>query len=203
MSDSRLNRRQLIATAAGLGAALALGTASAASPTRTPTERRDLYPQGVASGDPDSTSVILWTRRPPDVVRSERLVVEVSSDSQFRSIVARGVSAVAENTDWTCRFLAAGLKPSREYWYRFIDEHGNASRVGRTLTAPAENDDRPVRFAFVSCHDVTIGAGNAYRRMKYEDERRPREEQLGFVLHLGDFVYEMVWYPEETPGSRC
>lgn len=201
MSDSRLNRRQLIATATGLGAALALGTASAASPTRTPTERRDLYPQGVASGDPDSTSVILWTRRPPDVVRSERLVVEVSSDPQFRSIVARGVSAVAENTDWTCRFLAAGLKPSREYWYRFIDEHGNASRVGRTLTAPAENDDRPVRFAFVSCHDVTIGAGNAYRRMKYEDERRPREEQLGFVLHLGDFVYEMVWYPEETPGG--
>lgn len=28
-------------------------------------ERRDLYPQGVASGDPRPESVILWIRRPP------------------------------------------------------------------------------------------------------------------------------------------
>jgi alkaline phosphatase D len=200
-TDTRLNRRQLMSEAAALGAVLAIGTASAKSPAAKPVERRDLFPQGVASGDPDTTSVILWTRRPPDLLRSKRLVVEVASDPQFASIVARGVSAIGANTDWTCRFLAAGLHPAQEYWYRFIDESGNASRVGRTLTAPADDDSRPVRFAFVSCQDVTIGACNAYRRMKYEDERRPREEQLGFVLHLGDFIYEMVWYPEETPGG--
>lgn len=198
---TRLNRRQLMAEAAALGAVLAIGQASAKASTRAPVERRDLFPQGVASGDPEATSVILWTRRPPDLLRSERLTVEVAADPQFRSIVAQGVSAIAENTDWTCRFLAAGLRPAREYWYRFIDENGNASRIGRTLTAPADDDSRPVRFAFVSCQDVTIGACNAYRRMKYEDARRPRGEQLGFVLHLGDFIYEMVWYPEETPGG--
>ncbi len=196
-----INRRQLMSEAAALGAVLALGTASAKSRTAKPVERRDLYPQGVASGDPDTTSVILWTRRPPDVSRSKRLTVEVAADPAFQRIVAHGASTIGENTDWTCRFLAAGLEPAREYWYRFIDEKGNASRVGRTLTAPADDDSRPVRFAFVSCHDVTIGAGNAYRRMKYEDEQRPRDEQLSFVLHLGDFVYEMVWYPEETPGG--
>ncbi len=48
------------------------------------------------------------------------------------------------------------------------------SRVGRTLTAPVASDDRPVRFAFVSCQDITNGALNAYRRMIYEDVRRPR-----------------------------
>ena len=35
--------------------------------------------------------------------------------------------------------------------------------------------------------------------MIYEDEKRPENEQLGFVLHLGDYVYEMVWYPEDRP----
>src|SRR5262249_50975188 len=33
--------------------------------------------------------------------------------------------------------------------------------------------------------------------MIYEDERAPETEQLSFVLHLGDFIYEIVWYPED------
>jgi alkaline phosphatase D len=35
--------------------------------------------------------------------------------------------------------------------------------------------------------------------MIFEDERAPEAEQLGFVLHLGDFIYELVWYPEDRP----
>jgi alkaline phosphatase D len=61
------------------------------------------------------------------------------------------------------------------------------------------DDDRPARFAFVSCQNVNQGAQNAYRRMIYEDERAPENDRLGFVLHLGDFIYEMVWYPEDRP----
>lgn len=161
-------------------------------------ERRDLYPQGVASGDPAADSVILWTRRPPVAdSRAQRLTVEVASDQQFARIVARGAMEIGAEADWTCRFLAAGLKPGREYWYRFTDEHGFGSRVGRTLTAPADSDGRAVRFAFVSCQMLTEGANNAYRRMIYEDERRAPAERLGFVLHLGDFIYEVVWYPED------
>ncbi|MBS0385596.1 MAG: alkaline phosphatase D family protein, partial [Proteobacteria bacterium] len=194
----------MAARAAALGAALAFGAENASAANRTAvTERRDLYPQGVASGDPAPDSVILWTRRTPDAGASaHHLAVEVASDQAFTHVVARGTTQVTAQTDWTCRFLAAGLRPAREYWYRFIDETGAASRVGRTLTAPADSDDRPVRFAFVSCQDVTQGACNAYKRMIYEDMRRPRAEQLGFVLHLGDFFYEVVWYPEDSPNGR-
>jgi alkaline phosphatase D len=67
------------------------------------------------------------------------------------------------------------------------------------MTAPADRDNRPINFAFVSCQNVQQGACNAYRRMIWEDERKPEGSQLGFVLHLGDFVYEMVWYPEDRP----
>lgn len=200
MDKFTLSRRAFALQAAAMGAALALGPGAARA--RTLDERRDLYPQGVASGDPRADSVILWTRRAPDPgATAHRLTVEVADDPGFADVVARGDVQVTAATDWTCRFLAAGLNPAREYWYRFSDEAGAASRVGRTVTAPADDDDRPVKFAFVSCQDVTQGACNAYRRMIHEDTRRPRDEQLGFVLHLGDFIYELVWYPEERPGG--
>ena len=196
-------RRQFLAQAAAIGAALAFGRGCEHVPGIARAERRDLFPQGVASGDPAPGSVILWTRRVPDAgAAAHHLAVEVARDASFADIVARGDVSVTAATDWTCRFLAAGLEPSREYWYRFIDEAGHMSRVGRTLTAPADTDDRPVRFAFVSCQDVTQGACNAYRRMIHEDGKRARDEQLGFVLHLGDFFYEVVWYPEDSPNGH-
>jgi alkaline phosphatase D len=95
--------------------------------------------------------------------------------------------------------LVGGLKPSQVYWYRFTDAKGFGSRVGRTITAPSITDPRPVRFAFVSCQNANQGAQNAYRRMIFEDERTAATDQLGFVLHLGDFIYEIVWYPEDRP----
>lgn len=191
-----------MARAAAVGAALAFGSSCASSPRTPRVERRDLYPQGVASGDPGPDSVILWTRRAPDAgATTHELAVEVARDVAFTDVVACGAAAVTAQTDWTCRFLAAGLSPAHEYWYRFVDEAGNTSRIGRTRTAPADDDDRPVRFAFVSCQDVTNGACNAYRRMIFEDSRRARAEQLGFVLHLGDFIYEVVWYPEDVPDG--
>ena len=73
------------------------------------------------------------------------------------------------------------------------------ARSGSTITAPHPTDPRPVRFVFVSCQNANQGAQNAYRRMIYEDQRAPENEQLGFVLHLGDFIYEIVWYPEDRP----
>ena len=60
-----LSRRDFIKTAAAMGASLAWGGKARASRISW-RERRDLYPEGVASGDPDFQSVILWTRRPFD-----------------------------------------------------------------------------------------------------------------------------------------
>jgi alkaline phosphatase D len=166
-------------------------------------ERRDLFPQGVASGDPTANSVILWTRRPPVKGNAaKKLVVEISATSDFKKILAGGTANISAESDWTCRFIARDLKPNREYWYRFIDEHGFASRVGRTITAHANNSDAPVRFTFVSCQCPNEGALNAYRRMIFEDEARPKDQRLNFVLHLGDFIYEVTWYAEDNPNGN-
>jgi alkaline phosphatase D len=195
---SRINRREFIKQAAVFGAALALcGPASARSKVNW-RERRDLFPEGVASGDPAPDSVILWTRRPFDKGERQILTVEVAEDEGFRRVVAQARAPVSLASDWTTRVLVGGLKPARVYWYRFTDADGNGSRIGRTITAPRPNDARPVNFAFVSCQDVNEGKLNAYRRMIFEDERARPEDQLGFVLHLGDFIYEVVEYPDEV-----
>jgi alkaline phosphatase D len=195
---SRIDRRRFIAAAAAMGASAAWAGARAAPSRTTWTERRDLYPEGVASGDPQPDSVILWTRRPCDDGRkAARLTVEIAEDEGFSRIAARAPANISADSDWNCRVLAGGLKPAQVYWYRFTDETGAGSRIGRTLTAPAEEDPRAVRFAFVSCQNANLGAQNAYRRMMYEDRRAPQDRRLGFVLHLGDFFYELVWYPED------
>ena len=204
--------------AAAMGASLAWGGLARAS-TIGWRERRDLYPEGVASGDPDSSSVILWTRRPfedpgtgaPGAKSSSGhvLTVEVAEDDAFRRVVAKASAPVSPESDWTTRVLVGHLKPARVYWYRFTDAEGNGSRVGRTITAPLPDDPRPVNFAFVSCQDVNEGKLNAFRRMIYEDERAAPlspgdspgavgDARIGFVLHLGDFIYEVVEYPDEV-----
>ena len=190
---SGYDRRQFLAAAAAMGAGLAWPFAQARASTRKWTERRDLYTEGVASGDPAADSIILWTRRKTGTA----LVAEIAEDETFQRVVATtSIRPKAEN-DWTVRVLAAGLKPATTYWYRFTDSAGVGSRIGRTRTAPAADDPRAVSFAFVSCQNMNLGAANAYRKMIFEDAKKSESEQLGFVLHLGDFFYELVWYPED------
>src|SRR6185503_6797748 len=136
-----VRRRDFLKKASLFGAALAFGFGEARSSTRAWRERRDFYPEGVASGDPYPDSVLLWTRRPPvNGDTAKRLTVEVAEDEHFNRVIATAQANLTEASDWTCRVLAAGLKPARVYWYRFIDEQGNGSRVGRTITAPAHTD---------------------------------------------------------------
>jgi alkaline phosphatase D len=195
-----LSRRSFVEAALGFGATAVWGRAVGAPSRVKWREHRVSYPEGVASGDPDENSVLLWTRHPFDTAHAaETLTVEVSEDDSFTRVVAKTSAAVSQVSDWTCRVLVGGLKSSRVYWYRFTDRKGLGSRIGRTITAPARDDGKPARFAFVSCQNVNYGAQNAYRRMIFEDLKASETDRIDFVLHLGDFIYEIVWYPEDRP----
>src|SRR6476619_8264168 len=178
-----LNRREFVQLAAAMGASLAWTGPARASRTNW-REARNLYPEGVASGDPDPHSVILWTRRPFAQGTRQQLTVEVAEDPEFRRVVSTSRLPVLASADWTARVLVANLKHAHTYWYRFTDSEGNGSRVGRTITAPLPNDPRTENFAFVSCQDINEGKLNGYRRMIYEDERAPAAAKLDFVLHF-------------------
>lgn len=198
-----LTRREFVSRAAAIGATLVWAKSYAAPSGRPWLESPGTFAEGVASGDPATDTVLLWTRLSAATKAHDvPLTVEIADDAAFERIVARAKAEARAAADHTCRVLVGGLRPATTYWYRFADEEGRGSRIGRTRTAAAHDDHRSVRFAFVSCQNVCEGAQNAFRRMIFEDERAAPEDQLAFVLHLGDFVYEVVEYPEDNPSRR-
>jgi alkaline phosphatase D len=152
------------------------------------------FPQGLASGDPTSDSVVLWTRVEAVAGRAPGRVpvtLQVSGTPDFTR--ERQVTALA-SADHTVRVIVTGLQPDRFYWYRFIADGDVSDLVGRTRTAPPPDADRPVRLAFASCQSYEAGYYGAWRLLLNEDAARPESEQLDFVVHLGDFVYEALGY---------
>ncbi len=133
---SRIDRRTFLQAALRVGATAAWGNGVAHASRVAWREQRTMFPEGVASGDPDYSSVLLWTRRPYAAgVAVRTLHVEVAEDRAFGRVVVSAMARVSAESDWTCRVLAGGLKPARVYWYRFTDSEGNGSRVGRTRIA--------------------------------------------------------------------
>jgi alkaline phosphatase D len=106
---SRTSRREFIKLAASCGAALAWRSNIAQASTIDWRETRDMFPQGVASGDPASDSVILWTRCPSNAAAATKLTVEVAEDEDFQRVVAKSTTSVSVDTDWTCRVMVARL----------------------------------------------------------------------------------------------
>jgi alkaline phosphatase D len=156
------------------GPALHLGNAVAAS-AAVPT-----FQHGVASGDPLSDRVILWTR-----VSSTSTAVTVSyvvaKDPAFSQVVLRGTAKTNPNRDYTVKVDAASLKPDTTYYYRFEAE-GSTSPVGRTKTLPLGSTSR-LRMAVASCANHAYGYFNAYRHIA-------ERADLDLVMHLGDYLYE-------------
>ena len=104
----KITRRTFLKIAAAIGAPLAWAGPARGSSVQWH-ERRDLYPQGVASGDPDQHSVILWTRRPFADGTRQLLTVEIAEDEAFRRVVAHEQAPVSSAADWTARVLVGGL----------------------------------------------------------------------------------------------
>jgi alkaline phosphatase D len=98
--SSNISRRSFLATAAALGAAAAWAAPEAHRSGMRWTERRDAYPEGVASGDPFPESVILWTRYPSSGVAT--LTVEVAEDEDFTRVIILCRRATRVGLDLSC-----------------------------------------------------------------------------------------------------
>lgn len=148
------------------------------------------FPQGVASGDPRPTSVVLWTRveRIGGGTAPIDLTLQVATDAAFSAIVAtQNVQAMAAN-DYTVRFIVQSLTAATTYYYRFTA--GGMTASGRTRTAPTKDADVTVHFAWVNCQDYEAGVYSAYKQLLADDDARPADQKIQFVVHLGDFIYE-------------
>ncbi|NOZ86313.1 MAG: hypothetical protein GXP49_08595 [Deltaproteobacteria bacterium] len=156
------------------------------------------FDQGVASGDPTGTSVVLWTRAVPSNGLEVLVHFQVSRDQFFRDVVLTGKSTALLEADFTVRVKVDGLDPGTHYYYRF-EANGCRSEVGRTLTAPSPDSDRPVKFGVAYGQALVGRYFNSWQVMCRTDP------DLDFVLFLGDYIYEFDRIPgaqEPTPDRK-
>ncbi|HEY6130952.1 MAG TPA: alkaline phosphatase D family protein [Halioglobus sp.] len=138
------------------------------------------FHHGVASGDPLTDRVILWTRVTPESEGQVRIEWELATDADFANVVAEGSGATSADVDYTVKVDAAGLQPATVYYYRFMTGD-KTSTVGRTRTLP-QGSIEAATFAVVSCSNYPAGFFNVYREVAGQD--------VDAVLHLGDYLYE-------------
>ena len=196
--------RRTLLKGAALGAAFAVApvrlfdAVAAAAPSRN-----GIFGYGVASGDPLADAVVVWTRATPPSEDGGPVATpgsglgkpltvhwELAADEDFEHVVERGHVRTSPASDHTVKVDVQGLRPYTRYWYRFRAE-GQTSPVGRTQTAPdVAGEVRALRLALVSCSNYTGGYFGAYRAIGQRDD-------LDFVLHVGDYIYE---YPNAKGG---
>lgn len=190
--ENGLSRRLFIGYAAALAATPLLGSRALAqgAPTSRPSFATNPFTLGVASGDPDATSVVLWTKlapRPLDPdggMPKENVAVawEVADDEQMTRVVARGTAVATAGLGHSVHVEAAGLAPDRWYFYRFrAGDYETPVARTRTMPADGQTPDK-LRFAFASCQHYEAGHYTAYREMA--------KDELDLVFFLGDYIYE-------------
>ncbi|POS70394.1 PhoD-like phosphatase [Diaporthe helianthi] len=170
------------------------------------------FTHGVASGDPYSDSVILWTRISPVLDNDKSNVTvsgyvplynhvtqefvslskapicveyKVASDKELGNLVDSGVIYTSSDIDYTVKVEAKNLEPFTTYFYQFtVCGSDNQSPVGRTKTTPKEDDDvTEIGLAVYSCSNFPWGHFNSYGNPV-------RKESVDYVIHLGDYLYE-------------
>ena len=179
------DRRRLLQGASALlllpaGRALAQPVRFTASP----------FTLGIASGDPDPTSVVLWTRLAPDPQAADFGIPQVpvpvrwelSADDDFRRILCTGEALAMPADAHSVHVVADGLAPDSRYFYRF---HAGevTSPVGRTRTTPARGQKvESLRYVYAACQRFENGYYGAWRDAATSNP--------DLVLFLGDYIYE-------------
>lgn len=169
----------------------ALAGASAAVAT-TPSAAQSYgagFTHAVASGEPQSSSVLLWTRYVAS--KETTLTWQVSPREDFADIVSEGEVVASPARDFCAKVIAKGLAADTWFFYRFMSPEGTMSPVGRTRTLP-QGPTSNFRMAVFSCANFGFGYFNAYAHAAETND-------VDLAVHLGDYIYEYGGdtYPSE------
>ena len=182
------SRRDFLVKTAGASAAVAMigtlaacGGADPAAVFLVPPPKAD-FKYGVASGDPLTDRVILWTHaKIANSTDAVWLTWQVAADNAFATVVRTGRVQTTEAASFTAKVDVTGLTAGTSYFYRFVDDAGVISTVGTTRTLPAANASS-VKLAVFSCTLYSEGFFNAYDAAAKSDAQ--------YAIHLGDYLYE-------------
>ena len=149
---------------------------------------------GVASGDPLSDRVIVWTHaKYQNLSDAVPLTWQVATDLEFTKIISSGSGQATADNGYTFKADAQGLGPNQSYFYRFVSGQ-HISPIGKTKTLPlgAVNE---VKLAVLSCSNYPAGFFNVYAEVARSD--------ADVAIHLGDYIYEYAatGYASEKAAS--
>ena len=181
--QSKLTRRGVMGLSAGAGLATCASPESVVG-KNTAIISTGAFAHGVASGDPFTNSVVLWTRVSPDNDGDIVIAWEVSQDETFTEITRAGSFNTNKARDYCVKVIADQLEPGKTYYYRF-HSGDMISDIGRTRTLPDGPIDQ-LRFAIVSCSNWQHGYFNTYDAIA----KRAAEQPYDAMIHLGDYYYE-------------
>ncbi|MEO7372130.1 MAG: alkaline phosphatase D family protein [Ilumatobacteraceae bacterium] len=160
----------------------------------------DPFTLGVASGDPDAASVVLWTRLAPDPLNGGGMPAddidvtwEVSDDASFATIASSGTETAIAERAHTVHVVVAVDQGS--WFFRFrVGQY--TSPIGATRAAPD---------ASVALAESTFAVANCqnYANGQYAAHRDLAQHKPDFVVWLGDYIYEDAAIPgNEDPAAR-
>ncbi|MBP1160117.1 MULTISPECIES: alkaline phosphatase [Rhodococcus] len=218
---TNVSRRAFLAGLSVLGGATLLPAAANATPVlrQAPDAgagliRNPEFGNGVMAGVPRTDGATLWTRvgaaggtgsletgslgggsvggsaggSAGSSGAGGELALVVSRREDLSSPVLAERVQVREDADGTVHFDVNGLAPGETYYYQFRG-NGGESPVGRFRTLRPADSNEPVRIGWFTCQGFEEGYYAAHRHLA--------EEDLDFVVCLGDYVYEFT-----KPGVR-
>ena len=179
MTLTSQDRREFIIKLSSWSALMSTGTVLSACGGGDDARADFLY--GVASGDPLSDRVVLWTHAKfPGDNSDVTLNYEVATDNAFINRVSSGVVVASASSNFTAKVDATGLQAGQSYFYRFM-AGATSSPVGKTRTLPASTATE-VKFAVFSCSNYPDGNFHVYGEAVKSDAQ--------YAIHLGDYIYE-------------
>ena len=168
--NTKVSRRSFLKTAAASAGAVstpAILTACGSDDDKNDKESVVFaFGHGIASGDPLSDRVIIWTRVTPDNAKgtTARVDWKVASDAAMTNVVKSGTVATDSSRDFTVKVDVDGLNADTTYYYQFSGKNGEktiSTAVGTTRTLPT-GQVNSAKLAVCSCANFPYGSFNVY-----------------------------------------
>ncbi len=178
MAKIDFTRRAALVAATSAAAATAACNQSVDTP---PYAGQVAFNHGVASGDPRTDKIVIWTRVTPAQAGTVPVRWILARDRELTDVVKTGVIQATDARDYTVKADVTGLRPGAPYFYGF--RAGSAhSPIGKTKTLPS-GQLAQAKIAVVSCASYPHGFFNVYEAIAQRDD-------VDVVVHLGDYIYE-------------
>jgi len=193
-----------MATRRGSGLGFALGAIAAASLIAAPAAgaKAKGFELGVASGDVDSSSAILWAK----AKRSGKVELQVVDRGGFDRCDPKHAGKLKlkakESNDNTVQKRVKHLDADTDYKYRFCMQGGKKSATGKFTTAPEPKSKQTIRFALSGDQDARpLPGGTTPYWNNFEVWSAIRQQHNDFNVLMGDTIYSDTEVPGYTAAD--